>query len=72
MTRKTQYFNGEDTAFAIQVLNRPEGYKLIETIYRVPIKRTGWWAVRYKGQQFQLHGGIRGPLFIATPPIGTN
>lgn len=72
MNRNTPYFDGDDAAIEIQVLNRTEGYQLVETIHRVPIKRSGWWAIRYKGQQFPMHGGIRNPLFIAIPDIGTN
>ena len=64
MTRKTQYFDGDDSAFEIELRPGSDNYKVSGTIYRVPIRRSGWWAVRYLGKQYQLLGGIRGPLFI--------
>jgi len=36
------------------------------TVDRIPIRRAGYWVVRYKGNYHQVHGGIRGPLFMGT------
>ena len=34
-------------------------------IYRTPIRRSGYWVVRYKGHYRQVMGGIRTPLFLS-------
>lgn len=42
----------------------------VEVVFRVPREHKGWESVRYKGKRYQLHGGIRTPLFITlTNPI---
>jgi expansin (peptidoglycan-binding protein) len=35
------------------------------TIYRVPQRRSGWWAAQYRGKFFPILGGIRGPLWLS-------
>jgi hypothetical protein len=43
---------------------------VVDIVYRVPREHAGWQSVAYKGRRYQLHGGIRTPLFITlTNPI---
>ena len=42
-------------------MNAPDG----TVVYRVPQRRAGWWAVRYKNRWCAVLGGIRGPLWIS-------
>ena len=39
-------------------------FRVIDHAERSPQWHAGWQSVTYKGQRFQLHGGIRNPLFI--------
>lgn len=39
---------------------------VIDKVRRVPIKHRGWQSVVYRGNCYQLHGGIRTPFFICT------
>lgn len=43
----------------------------VERIERMPIQHKGWQSVRYKGNRYQLFGGIRTERFISLKlPIG--
>lgn len=44
----------------VAVLNEDQ-----EWIYRKPIRRSGYWVVRYKGHYRQVMGGIRTPLRLS-------
>lgn len=51
---------------------RPDGTFTdeIEKVSRVPRQHKGWESVTYKGQRYQLHGGIHTEWFIClTTPI---
>jgi hypothetical protein len=50
---------------SIEVRDSTDNWKTLhDVISRRPQCHTGWMAVHYKGQRFQLFGGIRNPLFI--------
>lgn len=48
----------------IEVKDGRSGFRLVETIDRLPRQHAGWASVRYRGQRFQLFGGIRVNYFI--------
>ena len=39
-------------------------------VTRMPIQRSGYLVVRYRGHYHQVYGGIRGPLFLGQVPQG--
>ena len=49
---------------AFEVKDGNDNFKVIGRAVRAPQFHTGWQSVTYKGQRYQLHGGIRNPLFI--------
>jgi hypothetical protein len=48
----------------IELKDGDNGYKVIGTIERTPQMHAGWQSVTWRGQRYQLHGGIRNPEFI--------
>lgn len=48
----------------IELKNGDDCFRIVGTIERVPRQHSGWQSVRYNGNQYQLHGGIRNNEFI--------
>jgi hypothetical protein len=42
----------------------------VTLVTRIPIRRSGYWVVRYKGHYHQVHGGCRVPMFMGQVPQG--
>jgi len=47
-----------------EVKDGDKGFIVVGRAERAPRWHTGWQSVTYKGSRYQLHGGIRNPLFI--------
>lgn len=47
-----------------EVKDGDDNFRVIDRAERVPQFHTGWESVNYKGLRYQLHGGVRNPLFI--------
>ena len=47
-----------------EVKDGDRGFAVVDTAERSPRWHAGWQSVTYRGARFQLHGGIRNPLFI--------
>ena len=54
----------QHTIVDIQLKDGNENFKIIGTIARAIVSHRGWYSATYKGKRFQVHGGIRNPLFI--------
>ena len=55
-----------------EVKDGNDNFKTVGTAQRAPRWHAGWQSVTYKGNRYQLHGGIRNPLFIniKAPALG--
>ena len=52
------------TTVSFEVKDGNADFRVIDRATRAPRFHACWQSVTYKGQRYQLYGGIRNPLFI--------
>jgi hypothetical protein len=53
-----------NTIVDIELRDGRDGYRVLGTVARAIMPHKGWYSCTYQGKRYQVHGGIRNPLFI--------